>query len=378
MKKTLRYFKIYTFFSNLMFFLPVLLTIYLKRGITVTDVLLIESAYYFTIFLFELPTGYLGDRIGHDKLVVIGLVGLTISYFIFAFSFSLGFIILSQVLLGIFASCISGSDLGSLSTYLETQKCKDGLSEQKDIFAIATAGTLFSYIFSGVIVRLDEFGILTFILTGVVYLIAFIFYFLFSKGKRKKVETTHIEKNEVDKISSINKNLKLDILVCGILLGILSGSYIVSQIYYNELEVSPNMLGLIYCFGSVLVILFTKSKLKFNKRVMFLMPVMFLITVIDIKVLLIIFVIIVSLIKATIFPFINNYILTYGGHNKAFNMSINSLINNLINAMLMLSLSGIVYKLGFTVAMVLLSVLTLLLILYLYNKCSEQYKVMLK
>lgn len=107
------------------------------------------------------------------------------------------------------------------------------------------------------------------------------------------------------------------------------------------------------------------------------MPLMFLITIIKAKAMVIIFILLTALIKAKLCPAINNYILTNSADNKAFNMSINSLINNAISALLMVSLSRIVYRVGFNNTMIVLSILTLVLNIYLYNKYLKKCKMAL-
>ncbi|MCH3915575.1 MAG: MFS transporter [Acidaminococcaceae bacterium] len=95
-----RYFYLYTFFSNFFIFLPVLVSIYKYRGIGISEILLLESVYNIVIALFEVPTGILGDKIGHDKSVIIGVIGLAIAFGIFAFSNNLISIIVVQIMLG--------------------------------------------------------------------------------------------------------------------------------------------------------------------------------------------------------------------------------------------------------------------------------------
>ncbi len=93
-----KFFYSYMFFSNFLVFLPVLIIIYKYRGINVSDMLLIESIYNIVITLFEVPTGIIGDKIGNDKSVIIGMIGTAITFFIFAFSNTFIDIVIVQIM----------------------------------------------------------------------------------------------------------------------------------------------------------------------------------------------------------------------------------------------------------------------------------------
>ncbi|SKA83046.1 Major Facilitator Superfamily protein [Clostridium sp. USBA 49] len=378
--KVIKFFYLYAVFSNLLLFLPVLLMIYTKRNITSSDMLLIEACYYFTIFLFEIPTGFIGDKIGHDKLVVLGLIGTTVSYVIFAFSFNLVMIIISQVLLGIFGSCISGSDYSSLATYLEKKGEKDGMEYQNKLYRLTTIGTLISFVFSGIVYKLDSKGKLTFLITACTYLLSTIAYIVFVVYKKKSIGDIENESiNEEEKTFSISTfestSIDKDVIICGVLIGILSGSYVVSQIFYNNLKIDAYYIGVLYCLSNVVTIIFNKLNFKFNKTLMFLMPLMYLTTIFNNKIALFLFILIVSLIKSKVKPFINNYVLTHSKNNKAYNMSFVSFIYNIMNAIFMVSLSRIIYFFGFKVGMIGITILTFLLLIYLYEKSSTSYKM---
>ena len=375
--KTIKHFYIYNFFSSFLLFLPVLLMIYNERKITASDMLLIEAFYYFTIFLFEVPTGFLGDKIGHDRLVIIGLVGTILSYVMFAVSFNLVMIILSQVLLGIFGSCISGSDHSSLYDYFEKYGEKNSAIYQDKIYRLSVISMLTSYILSGVVLKLDASGTLTFLLTAATYLIAAVFYVLFVINKKEKIN----EKIEGIDGTAIKLELKSaiyidkDVIICGALIGIMSGSYVISQIFYNNLKIDPYMIGVLYCAGNISTLILNKLKFKFNKILMFLMPLIYLITIIDNKVAVILFIFIVSLINSKVRPFINNYVLTHSKDNKAYNMSLMSLVYNIINVILMVSLSRIINMFGYNNAIIFITIITSILLLYIYFKSSEKYKL---
>ncbi len=371
-----KYFYLYSFFSSFLLFLPVLLLIYTKRNIDVNDMLLIEAFYYFSIFLFEIPTGILGDKIGHDKLVIIGLIGSIFSYLIFSQSFSLVMIICSQVLLGLFNSCISGSDQASLYDYLEKINEENKIEYQNGIYRISMSSMLFSFIISGFVLKIETKGILTFQLTAFFYFLATIFYILFLNLKKKsvninsKISSSFKEKIPLKMFQYFNK----DIIFSGILLGLILSTYAISQIYYRNFNVSPQVLGAIYCTGTILTIALNKLKFSFHRILLFLIPVVYFITIVNIKFFIVIFIMILSLIKSKVVPFIKDYVLSKSKDNKATNMSIMSLVNNVINVFIMVFLSRFIKGLGYTVGMLIISIIASLLVVYVYYKTNTSYK----
>ena len=351
--------------------------IYNERNVTAGDMLIIEAFYYFSIFLFEIPTGILGDKIGHDKLVVMGLMGTILSYVMFSFSYNLTTIVISQVLLGIFGSCISGSDHSSLYVYFDKCGEKNSAKYQDKIYRLSVVGMLFSFILSGMVFNLDSRGTLTFLLTALSYSIAAVFYVLFVINKKNEVngkeEKITITATTPDHKPGIYFNK--DVIIYGMLIGIISGSYVVSQIFYNNLKIDPYVIGILYCAGNTAQFVLNKFKFKINRILMFLIPLIYLITIIENTVAIILFVFLVALINSKVKPFINNYVLTNTKTHKAYNMSLMSLVYNIINVVLMVSLSRIIQLMGYRPSMILMTVVTSLLLLYIYIKISEKNKM---
>ena len=375
--KTVRHFYIYSFFSSFLLFLPVLLMIYKVRNVTAGDMLIIEAFYYFSIFLFEIPTGILGDKIGHDKLVVMGLMGTILSYVLFSYSYKLELIIISQVLLGIFTSCISGSDHSSLYVYFEKLEEKNNEKYQDKIYRISVLSMLLSFILSGVVFKLDSRGVLTFMLTALSYSIATVFYVLFVINKGNEVKGKEEKGAVIPETPELKSCIYFDkdVIICGAIIGIMSGSYVISQIFYNNLRIGPYTIGILYCVGNASQFIFNKFKFKFNRLLMFLIPLIYIITIIENTVAVILFVFLVALINSKVKPFINNYVLAHSKTHKAYNMSLMSLVYNIINVLLMVSLSGIIHLIGYKHSMLVLTAVTLILLLYIYIKSSEKYKM---
>ncbi len=76
-------------------------------GATALELAVLGSVYSLMQFFFSPIWGRLSDRMGRRPILLLSLLGSTLSYFLFAFSNTLGLIILSRALAGIFAANIS-------------------------------------------------------------------------------------------------------------------------------------------------------------------------------------------------------------------------------------------------------------------------------
>lgn len=367
-----RYFYLYTFFSSFFIFLPVLVSIYKYRGIGISEILLLESIYNIVIALFEVPTGILGDKIGHDKSVIIGLIGLAIAFGMFAFSNNLFSIIVVQIMLGIFTSCISGSDIGSISKLENINSEKNGKLFY-NLYAISTFSMLSSYVLSGVIIKADSTGLWVLLIEAVVIITSAGFYMLYLFSKKKAINLVVIcdkNRNEIRKAynqTNLVQGRLVEVCACGLLLGILSSGYLVSQFFINNLEISSKYFGLIYCFISISSIVFSRINSKMKSVTVILMPILFIIPYFNYLFMILPFVLLYAYLKARVIPFVQEYISNRTAEHKARNLSISSMINNLITGIFMLGLSKLVNAFGFQVSMIIMTVITSLLLMYVFR-----------
>ena len=107
----------------MMAWLPIFFLFY-NESLGMKEIIFLESVYYFSVVLLEVPSGYFSDRFGRRLTLIISSVAFTVSYFIFGlvtpgfFSFAI-----AQVLFAVGYSFMSGTDT---SFYYESLR-EDGL-----------------------------------------------------------------------------------------------------------------------------------------------------------------------------------------------------------------------------------------------------------
>ncbi len=128
--------------------MPIIVLFFQNHGLTLTEVMLLQSIYSVSLALFEIPSGYIADTFGRKRSIALGTILSFIGYIVFSFYdgfFAFG---IAQVLVGIGGSLISGSDSALIyDTLLETGNENNYTKIEGKNYAIgnfseATAGIL--------------------------------------------------------------------------------------------------------------------------------------------------------------------------------------------------------------------------------------------
>ncbi|MEZ3143252.1 MFS transporter [Halobaculum sp. MBLA0143] len=104
---------------------PIWVVFLLSRGVSYTGVGLLDAVFSVTIVLAEAPTGYLGDRLGRRRSLLIGTVGASLGSLAFAFGSSLPTFLAAYVLLAVARTFTSGSDEAWLYDTLRAETDSD-------------------------------------------------------------------------------------------------------------------------------------------------------------------------------------------------------------------------------------------------------------
>lgn len=107
---TLRWLVISRFFSNLFFYSTTLVLFQQQRGLTFTEMFLMEAILSASIWLADVPTSIWSERMGYSRMILlgraIGLVGMLV--FVLAHGFWL--FACAEVLGGVAFACVSGCE----------------------------------------------------------------------------------------------------------------------------------------------------------------------------------------------------------------------------------------------------------------------------
>lgn len=104
--------KMYVFqiLSWFMIMLPIVVLFYQEQGLNMFQVIILQAVFSIVVFITEIPSGYLADRIGRKKSIIIGATLGALGLGIFSLSHSFWELLVAEIILGIAAGFISGAD----------------------------------------------------------------------------------------------------------------------------------------------------------------------------------------------------------------------------------------------------------------------------
>ncbi|MGE0433547.1 MAG: MFS transporter, partial [Planctomycetota bacterium] len=113
MERNIRLYPLYQAFWNALFWMPVFFLLF-ASVLTPAEVLRLEAIYYLAVVLFEVPSGYLSDRVGRRVTLLIATACWTGAGVVFALADSFGTFVVAQILLAGGMAFNSGTDTSLL------------------------------------------------------------------------------------------------------------------------------------------------------------------------------------------------------------------------------------------------------------------------
>jgi MFS family permease len=93
-----------------MLIMPVLVLFFQDNGLSMKEVLILQSVFSVLIVVCEVPSGYMADVLGRKLSIVLGSVLSSVGFCVYCFSSDFWFFLLAETLLGVSTSFISGAD----------------------------------------------------------------------------------------------------------------------------------------------------------------------------------------------------------------------------------------------------------------------------
>ena len=109
MEENIRLFKLYIFLYRLEMWIPVQILLLLSKGFSLTQVTLLDSMWYLSTVVFEVPTGTITDRFGKKISFLIAAITKTISLLFLAFGNTFLEICIAEILWGFSSSFETGT-----------------------------------------------------------------------------------------------------------------------------------------------------------------------------------------------------------------------------------------------------------------------------
>lgn len=185
MKKTIQKYYLFQFLANMGFFAPVVVLFWQQNGLSMTQIMLLQSFYGLAVSVLELPTGAFADFFGKKKSLLIGAFFWAGGCFWYSISHTFWQFAIGEFLIGLGSAFFSGADRAYLHQILAEEKeaeiFKKVEGKARGIIQIAQGvGSILGGFFASI-----SLGF-TFVATGVTNLISFGVITSFPRTKKQE------------------------------------------------------------------------------------------------------------------------------------------------------------------------------------------------
>ena len=130
--------------------MPIIVLFFQEHGLTLTEVMILQSIYSFSVALFEIPSGFIADVFGRKRTIILSTIFTFIGFLVFSFFGGFYSFAIAQVLVGIGGSLMSGSDSAIIyDTLLETNSKNTYTKIEGRSYAIGNFSEAFAGILGG-------------------------------------------------------------------------------------------------------------------------------------------------------------------------------------------------------------------------------------
>lgn len=94
--------------------IPILVLFFQAKGLSMTDIMLIQAIFSAVMVIAEVPSGYFSDILGRRRTMIIGTLCSTVGFGLYGIAQHVTHFIIAEIILGIGISFISGTDSAML------------------------------------------------------------------------------------------------------------------------------------------------------------------------------------------------------------------------------------------------------------------------
>lgn len=201
-------FKLFFVLSRILLFTPIFMVFYLDKGLSVDNVTLLKAITFFTVIIFEVPSGILADSVSKKFVIIISLIFFLLSCIINSLTTYFSLFCIASFLWGAGMAFISGADYSWLYDFLEA-------SDKEGEFSKITGNLSFwNQIITAVCLGISSlfFSIninIPYLANGLIFLAAIIFALRLENDNLNKLKISKEAISVKNYISEIKKAIEL-------------------------------------------------------------------------------------------------------------------------------------------------------------------------
>ncbi len=136
--------------------IPILVLFFQAKGLSMTDIMLIQAIFSAVMVIAEVPSGYFSDVLGRRRTMIIGTFCSTLGFGIYGFAQNITHFIIAEIILGIGISFISGTDSALLFDSLaETHQEAQSLQKEGQQASMGNFSESFASIMGGLLAMIS-------------------------------------------------------------------------------------------------------------------------------------------------------------------------------------------------------------------------------
>jgi MFS family permease len=273
------YFKIS---NGFFFFAPTIVLFWQSNGLSLTEVMLLQSVFSYGVVLMEIPSGFLADRTSRKNILIWGQITLALAVVVYGFSTSFYQFVFAETLFAMAIAMTSGADSALL---YDTMKELGETDRYQQVYGKANYYWILILAFSSIIGGyISDFDLRwTFYFMTPFVSIAAIFILFMKEPKRSKLPRTHKYLHELIKIFKFvffeNKKLSWMMIYYAVVFCI---NQIIFWFYQPYLKISGIPIiyfGYIFAMIQLVAALFSKYSHQIEnrfgaKKILILLPIM--------------------------------------------------------------------------------------------------------
>lgn len=243
--------------ANMYFFLPIYVIYLYHKGLSFTEIMLLEAFYAIIPVLLEVPTGYFADVKGRKPSLIISLLSVVIALVVFLLGTEIWHFMISMALWGVSVAFWSGADSAMVyDTLLSAKQEKRYTAVWGKISSIMLVSFAISSLIGGFVADINIS--LPFVMTTIASAVALLFILKMREPEREK---PLMEKGHLHNIVSISKEAVSNktfffITAYGVFFtGINVVLFLVVQAIALTLGISLGMLGTLFALAGLAIAL---------------------------------------------------------------------------------------------------------------------------
>jgi len=132
--------------------MPIIVLFFKENGLSLFEVMILQSVYSLTVAITEIPSGYIADYFGRRKSIIFSTIFTFSGYLIFSNFAGFDYFVIAQILVAIGGSLMSGADSAIIyDTLLETENEKQYTKIEGKTYAIGNFSEAIAGLIGGVL-----------------------------------------------------------------------------------------------------------------------------------------------------------------------------------------------------------------------------------